>query len=313
VDAHPLNQEFSREEAKRVVDVSERQLRSWEKQKLIPASQSFGFSELIALKTLASLRRQKFRPERIRKVITALRKTLNDVGNPLAELRIFSEGKRIGVQISGRKMEAISGQLLLDFDAQELSKLLSFPGKGQQHGNEQRARQNQKIEAEFWFQKALDLEQSGAPAEEIIQAYERASELDDQSAGALVNLGTLHFNARRWADAESYYRRALQADPNYALAHFNLGNLHDERGDRARALSHYLAAIRLHPSYADAHYNIALLYQTSGQVMKAVRHWRIYLKLDSGSSWAIIARRELDKLRKATVLDGKRLGPVQNG
>jgi DNA-binding transcriptional MerR regulator len=46
VDARPLNQEFSREEAKRVVDVSERQLRSWERQKLIPASQSFGFSEL---------------------------------------------------------------------------------------------------------------------------------------------------------------------------------------------------------------------------------------------------------------------------
>jgi tetratricopeptide (TPR) repeat protein len=169
------------------------------------------------------------------------------------------------------------------------------------------------IEAEFWFQKALDLEQSGAPAEEIIWAYERASELDEQSAGALVNLGTLHFNARRWADAERYYRRALDADPNYALAHFNLGNLYDERGDRPRALNHYLAAIRLHPSYADAHYNIALLYQTSGQVMKAVRHWRIYLKLDPGSSWAIIARRELEKLRKATILDGKRLGPVQNG
>lgn len=312
MDERPLNQEYSREEAKRVVDVSERQLRSWEKQKLIPASQSFGFSELVALKTLVKLRQQKFRPERIRQVITALRKTLNGIENPLAELKIFSEGKRIGVQISGRRMEAISGQLLFDFDTQELNKLLSFPAKGQ-HPNERRARHSQKVEAELWFQRALDLEQSGAPVEEIIEAYERASELDEQSAGALVNLGTLHFNARRWADAERYYRRALDADPNYALAHFNLGNLYDEKGDRGKALNHYIAAIRLHSTYADAHYNIALLYQTSGQVMKAVRHWRIYLKLDPGSSWSIIARRELDKLRKATVLDGKRLGPVQNG
>jgi tetratricopeptide (TPR) repeat protein len=209
-------------------------------------------------------------------------------------------------------MEAISGQLLFDFDTHELNKLLLFPAKGQ-HPNERRARQSQKVEAELWFQRALDLEQSGAPVEEIIEAYERASELDEQSAGALVNLGTLHFNARRWSDAERYYRRALDADPNYALAHFNLGNLYDEKGDRGKALNHYIAAIRLHSTYADAHYNIALLYQTSGQVMKAVRHWRIYLKLDPGSSWSIIARRELDKLRKATVLDGKRLGPVQNG
>jgi tetratricopeptide (TPR) repeat protein len=312
VDERPLNQEYSREEAKRVVDVSERQLRSWEKQKLIPPSQSFGFSELVALKTLVKLRQQKFRPERIRQVITALRKTLSGIENPLAELKIFSEGKRIGVQISGRRMEAISGQLLFDFDTHELNKLLLFPAKGQ-HPNERRARQSQKVEAELWFQRALDLEQSGAPVEEIIEAYERASELDEQSAGALVNLGTLHFNARRWSDAERYYRRALDADPNYALAHFNLGNLYDEKGDRGKALNHYIAAIRLHSTYADAHYNIALLYQTSGQVMKAVRHWRIYLKLDPGSSWSIIARRELDKLRKATVLDGKRLGPVQNG
>ena len=33
--------------------------------------------------------------------------------------------------------------------------------------------------------------------------------------------------------------------------------------------------------------------------MKAVHHWRAYLKLDPSSEWSGIARRELDKLRKA--------------
>jgi hypothetical protein len=33
--------------------------------------------------------------------------------------------------------------------------------------------------------------------------------------------------------------------------------------------------------------------------MSAVRHWKAYLKLDPGDSWAVIARRELDKLRRA--------------
>jgi tetratricopeptide (TPR) repeat protein len=117
-----------------------------------------------------------------------------------------------------------------------------------------------------------------------------------------VNLGTIHFNAKQFARAESCYRRALEADATYALAHFNIGNLYDERGDYDRALRHYLEAVRLSPQYADAHYNLALLHQGAGHVMDAVRHWKLYLKLDPASSWSAIARRELDKLRRSTVV-----------
>jgi hypothetical protein len=38
--------------------------------------------------------------------------------------------------------------------------------------------------------------------------------------------------------------------------------------------------------------------------MKAVRHWQAYLKLDPNSSWAAIARRELEKIKSATILRG---------
>jgi tetratricopeptide (TPR) repeat protein len=99
---------------------------------------------------------------------------------------------------------------------------------------------------------------------------------------------------------------ALEVDNDYALAHFNLANLYDERNQRDRALVHYLAALKAHPNYADAHYNLALLFQASGQTLKAVRHWKMYLKLDPASEWAIIARRELDKLRESTIVRGAR-------
>jgi tetratricopeptide (TPR) repeat protein len=163
-----------------------------------------------------------------------------------------------------------------------------------------------KIEADRWFEHGLELEQTGAPYQEIIDAYEKAAALDPHSAGALVNLGTVFFNGHAWADAEENYKKALEIDQEYPLAHFNLANLYDERGDTDAALFHYQAALRICPSYADAHYNLALLYQSLGNLMDAVRHWRAYLKLDSKSTWAEIARRELAKLEAATVLPGNR-------
>lgn len=286
-----------------MLDISSRQLRSWEKQKFVSSSGSFTFSDLLALRTLVELRDSKIPPAQIRKALDALRKRLSDVHSPLTELKIFSQGKKIQVQFEGQRMEPISGQLLLDFDAAEISKLLSFPTQAAKQPTPGEKQKNRR-EAEHWFEKGLELEQTGAPKEQIIEAYQKASELDPASAGALVNLGTVYFNARDWREAERYYRKALEVDPEYALAHFNLGNLFDERGHRSEALSHYLTALRIHPTYADAHYNVALLYQSTGQPLKAVHHWKLYLQLDPGSSWSTIARRELAKLKDLTIVRG---------
>jgi tetratricopeptide (TPR) repeat protein len=238
---------------------------------------------------------------RIRRAIQALTEKLSGIENPLTELKLYADGKRVRVEIDGRAMEAVSGQLLLDFDPAELSRLLEFRAKESPH-----AERDQRQSAERWFQRGLDLEQTGAPSEQVIEAYQKAVELDPNSAGALVNLGTIYFNAHQWKEAERYYTQAIEVDPDYALAHFDFANLCDERGDHALALEHYLTALRLSPSYADVHYNIALLYQSVSQPMKAVRHWIAYLKLDPSSSWATIARRELAKLREATVVKGSR-------
>jgi hypothetical protein len=40
--------------------------------------------------------------------------------------------------------------------------------------------------------------------------------------------------------------------------------------------------------------------------MEAVRHWKTYLRLDPGSSWSGIARQELEKLRRTTLVRGAR-------
>ena len=100
----------------------------------------------------------------------------------------------------------------------------------------------------------------------------------------------------------------IALDVRLPLAEFNLGNLYDEKGERSEALSHYLSALRYQPNYADAHYNVALLYQSTGQPLKALGHWKLYLKLDPNSSWAVIARRELAKIKETTIVRGPQQG-----
>lgn len=276
--------------------VSEKQLRSWERQGLMETgAASFSFHDLLALKTLLKLREQRISPRIIGRAIVSLKRKLAGVEHPLSELKIISDSGKITVQVDGRKMDAISGQLLLDFDESDLRKLASFPVKSAEPAVRER-------EAEAHFQHGLQLEETGAPAEEVIAAYQKAIEANPHAAGALVNLGTICYRMRKFAEAESHYRCAIEADPRYPLAHFNLGNLYDEMGDIDQAREHYEKALAVSPTYSDAHFNLALLCERSGQTLQAVGHWKAYLKLDSGSSWAGVARRQLDRLKASNLV-----------
>ncbi len=299
---------YTRKEVCRLLKIDNRQLRSWERQQLILEASEYRFSDLLALKRLAELRSQNAHPRTIKEALHGLRERLKNSQDLSGDVRVYKEGRRIRVQIGKQKMEPASGQLLFDFDEEEIKKLLQLPCSQKNSGAIAQKLRN-KIEADHWFERGLELEQTGAPYEQIIDAYQKAAQLDPHSAGALVNLGTVFFNGHAWADAETHYQKALEIDPNYALAHFNLGNLYDERGDPANALHHYHEALKLHPNYADAHYNLALLHQGLRDILDAMRHWRAYLKLDSTSTWAQIARRELTKLEAMTVVPGSRPAP----
>ena len=201
-------QAYSREETRRLLNISERRLKGWERQKLVSPCETYGFRELVALRTLERLRSARVAPAQIRRALAALAEKLSHIQDPLTQLKLYADGKKIRVEVEGRAMEAESGQLLLDFDPVELNRLLEFRGK-----DTGQAEREKKAEAERWFQRGLELEQTGGPSEEVIEAYRKSLELDPRSAGALVNLGTIYFNAREWKQAERYYQQALEADP----------------------------------------------------------------------------------------------------
>ena len=295
--------EYSRDEVCRLLRISRTILETWERHGFVARVERYRFHDLVALKSLAQLRKSRVRPERIRRIVDHLRARLSNVRDPLAELKIFCDGRRVAVQVDGRKMEPITGQLLLDFDRETLRRLLEFPSAPAAQA-EALAAEATRRQAQAWFEKGVALEQQGEKTSEVLSAYSRAVELDPESAGAWLNLGTVYYNQRHWSEAEECYAKALAARPEYALAHYNLGNLFDETGRPREAIEHYRKALELDPSYADAHYNLALLYQTVREPLSALRHWRVYLNLEPEGYWAGVARRELARLRQETVLTG---------
>ena len=284
---------YTRGEVRRILKIRENRLRSWERLDLCERLTEFGFADLIALKTLQKLREKRIPATRIKSSLASLSKKLAGIKRPLWDLKIVSDGKRVAVELPGGKMEALTGQMLIDFDASSLRPVTELSNREGRTAD--RVRQ-----AEDWFRRGLELEESGSAVQEAVDAYRKALELNPDAVGAWVNLGTLHYQQREMEEAERCYRQALKTSPHYALAHFNLGNICEEGERLSEAVNHYRLALRLQPQYADAHYNIALVYERAGEPMRAAKHWRSYLKIDSTSPWALIARQQLKGILEVT-------------
>lgn len=120
-------EEYSRADVLRQFKLSERQLRGWERRQLIPVARSYSFSDLIAIQTIVKLRENRIAAPRIGKAIDSLRQKLDWVKAPLSELRIVSDGRKIAVHLAGQKMEALTGQILFDFEAAGLGSVRDSP------------------------------------------------------------------------------------------------------------------------------------------------------------------------------------------
>lgn len=263
-------------------------MRSFERNGLYESPHRFGFLDLIALRVLQRLRQGRVPANRIRDSLLSLARMLPGIERPLSQLKIVPEGRRVAVKLPNGKMEALSGQMLLDFEAPQSSETLPYTA-----GKPLAVRLQ---EAEYWFRRGLDLEEQGADDNEAIEAYRHALALNPEAAGSWVNIATLSYRRGELEHAERCYRQALSSSPDYPLAHFNLGNVCEELGRFDEAIHHYKHALRLQPDYADAHYNLALVFERRGEAMRAARHWQQYLRLDSTSPWARIARQQLKVL-----------------
>ena len=269
----------------------------------------FDFRDLVCVRAMLSLVDRGISVRRIRRAVAVLQENLPDLEDPLAALRLWSDGsERIVVQHEGVLVEP-EGQLVLDFSG--ASAALGKPSSIDERPS--KTPDEAYTELMALFERGCGFDSDSATYHEAIRAYEQCIELDPSFADAHCNLGAVLYNAGKAKPARRCFERCLEIDRNHVEAHFNLANLLEEIQCDEMALSHYRAALRTDPFYAELHVNMALLYErlssansakpdgiapksnASSNTMQngSQDHWRRYLQLDPTGAWAEVARERL--------------------
>lgn len=271
---------FSPREAAQILEVPEARLRALARAGFQAPHRgpmgalSFGFQDLLILRTTKGLLEAGVPMRRIRRVWTSLREQLAS-GVPLTSITIRADGEEVVASGGGTRWQPDSGQLLLDFETSEIAERARAGAEGIHLAAAPSpapagAESDPGFSAEQWYEMGCELEAS-SPVE-ARAAYEKALELDPGVAGAHVNLGRLLHKAGELGRAEPHYREAVALDPDDPTPHFNLGALFEELGRREDAILAYRQAILRDPDFADAHCNLGLLLESLGRRQEAVRH-----------------------------------------
>ncbi len=298
--------DYSLGDVARILKVSPRRLRYWQKTQLVssdaatddaePASEEgYAFRDLVVLRAIVSLVDKGIPLQRIRRNLELLRDRLPDLDDPAAALRLWDEASsRLVIRHDGR-LEEPAGQLLLEFDAEEsredeaeVASLAEFEAAG-------RSPVDPREEAVEWFERGCELDAESSNWAEALEAYERALELSPDYADAYCNLGAVRYNQGQRAEARRAFEACLSREADHVEANFNLANVLEEDGDDRGALAHYRRALAADPLYPDLHINLALLYEKLGRDKPAFDHWRRYLQLDPQGPWSEVAKGKLDR------------------
>ena len=285
---------FSLNETARILEVPAARLRALARAGFLAPQRgpigplSFGFQDLLLLRTTRGLVEAGVPMRRIRRMWASLREQLAQ--EPLTSITVHADGDEIVATDGASSWRPDSGQVLLNFETSELvERAADVPASGRRRnatradlapvatgvgaadaGAPPVADTERRLSAEEWYEIGCELETT-EPAR-ARDAYERALALDPLMADAHVNLGRVLHVAGERGRAEPHYREAVKLDPDDPTPHFNLGVLLEESGRRDEAVLAYRQAIVRDPDFADAHCNLGLLLESLGRRQEAFRH-----------------------------------------
>jgi len=242
----------------------------------------FTFQDLMLLRTAHALQSQRIPPRHILRSLARLKSTL-PAELPLTGLRITAIGADVAVRDRSGRLQADSGQLLMDFDVAPVAGSVAILERAPTQADAMEASsiddddRNDEPDPMALFDRALALEGSDPAAAEAayLQALALAPDLED----AYLNLGAMLDGAGRYSELVRLSDAALQHCPGCALLHFNRGVALDHLERLEEAAGSYERSLAIDPTLADAHFNLAQLHDQAGDERGALRHYSAYRRL----------------------------------
>lgn len=231
----------------------------------------FTFQDVVLLRTALRLRAAHIPPRKVTQALSKLRDELPDE-LPLSGIRVSAVGNDVAVRTGPSQWDAITGQLLLDFEVAEIKGDVVFLDTAP-------APEDLAHQAEEWYDLGEQLRTSDLDGAE--RAYRKAITLSLQPLyAAYVDLGALLCEREgRCADALQVFDEALVHFPEDAALHFNRAIAYEDLGRLTDAEESYRRCLELEPEYADAHHNLAMLLEKRGDQQGLVRHFKAYRRL----------------------------------
>jgi DNA-binding transcriptional MerR regulator len=282
---------YTARDVAQICGLTESRVRYWAQTGVVSPSERkagrgvYSFQDVVGVKTAKELLDKGLSLQAVRKNLDALKAQLPAVSQPLAELRVVSDGDRLVVLAGGAAFEPASGQLLLDFSIEPIAaELAALPAPEKQAARAETAYS--------WFLAGMQ----ATDDDQALIAYQKALEGDPLLAAAHCNVGTLLHRRGALTEARAAFERALSLDPEQPEARYNLANLCDELGERTRAIAEWTRVVVSCPEFADAHFNLASAFVEEGATVSAKSHLKAYLRLDPDGEWALKAKEVLKSI-----------------
>jgi hypothetical protein len=136
--------------------------------------------------------------------------------------------------------------------------------------------------------QAEDLRREGK-LEAAAGACEQALAAGADAVPVLLQLGAIHTQLDRFAEAEQYFSRLVALDAMHADAWCMLGVVTKEQRRFEHAVAHFERALALNPAFTEAHFNLGLARFELGRLAQASESFTRCVELRRGKPWAVDA------------------------
>ena len=240
----------------------------------------FTFRDVVLLRTALKLRGSRIPPRRVLKALSRIKDQLPDAA-PLSGVRITAVGDSVAVTTGDSQWDAVSGQLLLDFEIADVKGEVTFLD------NAPASLSARRKQAEDWYALAEQLQETDPVGAEA--AYRKAIELSPEpDFHAYNNLGALLAGDQsRCAHALEVFDEALQHFADAELLHANRAVLLEEAGRLEEAAASYLRCVEINGKNDQAVLNHAMLLEELGRLDEAAQAYARCLEINPGNEEAL--------------------------